>query len=82
MIGIVGDVNLTDGYFDTGFGVGSAVAAGADPFAGINRKEGDIWIGNFEGVTARVSSKREYMVSSSLFLRNILRGLRILIFII
>ena len=32
MIGIVGDVNLTDGYFDTGFGVGSAVAAGADPF--------------------------------------------------
>lgn len=58
MIGIVGDVNLTDGYFDTGFGVGSAVAAGADPFAGINRKEGDIWIGNFEGVTARVSSKK------------------------
>ena len=25
MIGIVGDVNLTDGYFDTGFGVGSEV---------------------------------------------------------
>lgn len=57
MISITGDINLTDGYFDTGFGVGSSIVAGADPFAAIPRSEEDIWIGNFEGVTSHSSSK-------------------------
>lgn len=57
MIGIVGDINLTDGFFDTGFGVGSSMIRGANPFTHIKRDTGDIWIGNFEGVTSNVSSK-------------------------
>ena len=57
MIYIVGDINLTDGYFDAGFGVGSKLAKGFDPFADINRNDADLWIGNFEGVAADVSNK-------------------------
>lgn len=57
MLRIAGDINLTDGFFDTGFGVGSSIAAGADPFAKIPRGDDDVWIGNFEGVTADTSSK-------------------------
>ena len=58
MLKIVGDINLTDGYFDTGFGVGSKLAEGFDPFARLNRKDDDLWIGNFEGVAADVSNKK------------------------
>lgn len=58
MLRIVGDINLTDGYFDTGFGVGSKLSKGFDPFARLNRKDGDLWIGNFEGVAADVSNKK------------------------
>lgn len=58
MIHITGDVNLTDGFFDTGFGVGSSIAKGADPFAKIERDiERDLWIGNFEGVVAHTSPR-------------------------
>lgn len=52
MLKIVGDCNFTDGFFDTGFGVGSSVASGKDPFAKLNREKDDFWIGNFECVCA------------------------------
>ncbi len=58
MLRIVGDINLTDGYFNTGFGVGSKLAQGFDPFAHLERKGGDLWIGNFEGVASDVSNKK------------------------
>ena len=58
MLKIAGDINLTDGYFDTGFGVGSKLAEGFDPFTHLDRKEGDFWIGNFEGAAAEVSNKK------------------------
>lgn len=32
MLKIVGDISLTDGYFDVGFGVGSKLKVGFDPF--------------------------------------------------
>ena len=35
MLRITGDINFTDGFFDTGFGVGSSIKSGADPFAKI-----------------------------------------------
>ena len=57
MIKIVGDISLTDGYFDVGFGVGSKLAEGYNPFANIDRRKDDIWIGNFEGVAAYVTNK-------------------------
>lgn len=57
MLKIVGDINLTDGYFDVGFGVGSKLKQGFDPFQYIDRKEEDCWIGNFEGVASETSEK-------------------------
>lgn len=57
MIYLTGDINLTDSYFDTGFGVGSKLASGFDPFAHLELKEEDLWIGNFEGVAADVTTK-------------------------
>ena len=58
MLILVGDVNLTDGYFDVGFGIGSKLQKNYDPFATLKRDKGDLWIGNFEGVTAEVSNKK------------------------
>lgn len=57
MLKIVGDISLTDGYFNTGFGVGSKLSEGFDPFVHLERKREDLWIGNFEGVAADVSNK-------------------------
>lgn len=58
MLKIVGDICLTDGYFDVGFGVGSKLAVGFDPFSHIERTASDCWIGNFEGVAADVTNKQ------------------------
>lgn len=57
MLMIVGDINLTDGYFDVGFGVGSKLKNGFDPFQHILRDTKDCWIGNFEGVASETSEK-------------------------
>lgn len=58
MIKIVGDINLSDGFFDTGFGVGSSIKQGADPFKKLDRSDDDFWIGNFECVCADTSNKK------------------------
>lgn len=58
MIYFAGDISLTDGYFDVGFGVGSSIEKGFDPFRDIRCKEDDLWIGNFEGVAADVTNKK------------------------
>lgn len=50
MLRIIGDINFSDGFFDTGFGVGSKISKGKDPFAKLKRKKEDFWIGNFECV--------------------------------
>lgn len=57
MLKIVGDINLTDGYFDVGFGVGSKLKQGFNPFQHIQRNVEDCWIGNFEGVASESSEK-------------------------
>ena len=57
MLKIVGDINLTDGYFDVGFGVGSKLKHGFDPFQHLEKKLEDCWIGNFEGVASETSEK-------------------------
>lgn len=57
MLKITGDINLTDGYFDVGFGVGSKLKQGFDPFQHIQRNSDDCWIGNFEGVASENSEK-------------------------
>lgn len=57
MLKIVGDINLTDGYFDVGFGVGSKLKQGFNPFQYIHRYDEDCWVGNFEGVASETSDK-------------------------
>lgn len=56
MLHIVGDCNFTDGFFDTGFGVGSSITSGKNPFAKLERNSDDYWIGNFECVCADCSN--------------------------
>ena len=59
MLRIVGDCNFADGFFDMGFGTGTLIKNGSDPFQYIkgNAKE-DFWIGNFECVCSGVSAKK------------------------
>ena len=56
MIKIVGDINFTDGFFDTGFGVGSSISRRKDPYYKLDRGDDDFWIGNFECVCADTSN--------------------------
>ena len=58
MIKFVGDINLTDWDFNFGFGIGSRIADGFDPFSHLNRRNEDVWIGNFEGVASDVTNKK------------------------
>ena len=58
MLRIVGDINFSDGFFDTGFGVGSSIRKGRDPFAKLKRDTNDYWIGNFECVCSNTSNKQ------------------------
>lgn len=56
MILFTGDINLTDWIFNVGFGIGTNISMGLDPFKYLVRKDDDIWVGNFEGVASKTSS--------------------------
>lgn len=56
MLVFTGDSNLTDWIFNVGFGIGTNIGKGLDPFQFLEREENDIWIGNFEGVASKVSA--------------------------
>lgn len=58
MIKILGDINFTDGFFDMGFGVGSVLKKGADPFSKLHRSTEDYWVGNFECVCANTTIQK------------------------
>lgn len=55
MLIFTGDINLTDWYFNAGFGIGTKIANGFDPFRKLKRNANDLWIGNFEGVASNVT---------------------------
>lgn len=57
MMNFTGDINLTDWYFNVGFGIGTRIGNGFDPFRKLNRNANDLWIGNFEGVASNVTDK-------------------------
>ena len=59
MIHFTGDINLTDWMFNVGFGIGTRIGKGFDPLQYLERKEDDLWIGNFEGVASNVSANRD-----------------------
>lgn len=58
MIHFTGDINLTDWMFNVGFGIGTNIKKGLNPLKFLERKEGDFWIGNFEGVASPVSPNK------------------------
>lgn len=58
MTHFTGDINLTDWMFNVGFGIGTKIENGLDPLKFLERKEGDLWIGNFEGVASSVSANK------------------------
>lgn len=60
MLIFTGDINLTDNAFDVGYGVGSAIGEGLNPFAKIEKHESDCWVGNFEGVASDSSILKTY----------------------
>lgn len=60
MIYFTGDVSLTDGYFNVGFGIGNDIVKGKNPFENIHKGENDMWIGNFEGVASSISCNTGY----------------------
>ena len=58
MVIFTGDINLTDWIFNVGFGIGANIKKGLNPFRFLERKDSDIWIGNFEGVASDVSANK------------------------
>lgn len=60
MLKFVGDVCFTDNHFDIGFGVGSSIKKGFNPFHRIARDKNDCWIGNFECVASSKTIHSDY----------------------
>ena len=60
MIYFTGDINLTDWYFNAGYGIGSRIEQGFDPLHNIKRKPEDLWVGNFEGVASNMSNNNGF----------------------
>lgn len=56
MIVFTGDINLTDWIFNVGFGVGTNIEGGLNPFKYLEQMDEDIWVGNFEGVASNTSA--------------------------
>lgn len=56
MLVFTGDINLTDWIFNVGFGIGTNIGKGLNPFKYLDSKDNDIWIGNFEGVASTKSA--------------------------
>lgn len=58
MLVFTGDINLTDRIFNIGFGIGTQIEKGLDPLKFLERKDNDLWIGNFEGVASPISANK------------------------
>ncbi len=56
MIFFTGDINLTDWIFNVGFGIGTNIRRGLDPFKYLERNDNEVWVGNFEGVASSTSA--------------------------
>ena len=75
MIYFVGDINLTDWLFNAGFGIGTKIGKGLDPFRYLERKDSDLWIGNFEGVASDITVRNGIHAEAFRVAPDTLRGL-------
>ena len=76
MLIFTGDINLTDWYFNAGFGIGSRIATGFDPFCHLQRSSEDFWVGNFEGVASSVTNKKGFAAEAFRVAPEVLSQLR------
>lgn len=60
MIKFVGDICLSDNDFDKGFGVGSRISSGLNPFSLITKNDDEFWIGNMECVLSNHTHRLGY----------------------
>lgn len=60
MLRFVGDICFTDNHFDVGFGVGTTIKKGLNPFQNITKGPDDCWIGNFECVSSNKTVHSNY----------------------
>lgn len=56
MLKILGDIDFTDGYFDSGIGIGTHLMNHEDPFKNLIFSKNDFWVGNFECVCSNIKS--------------------------
>lgn len=75
MIVFTGDINLTDWIFDVGFGIGTNIKKGLDPFKYLERKDIEVWIGNFEGVASDTSVYKGIYAKAFRVGPDVLKGL-------
>ena len=75
MVIFTGDINLTDWIFNVGFGIGANIKKGLNPFRFLERNEGDIWVGNFEGVASDLSANKGIYKKAFRIEPNALKGL-------
>jgi hypothetical protein len=75
MIVFTGDINLTDWIFNVGFGIGTNIGRGLNPFKYLERKEGEIWVSNFEGVASPTSIYNGFYSNSFRVKPSVLKGL-------
>ncbi len=76
MIVFTGDINLTDWIFNVGFGIGTNIRRGLDPFRYLERKDGDLWVGNFEGVASNNSVNKGIYAKAFRVEPEVLNGLQ------
>lgn len=76
MLVFTGDINLTDWIFNVGFGIGTNIGRGLDPFKYLEREAGDLWIGNFEGVVSTTSTHKGIYAKSFRVEPKVLQNLK------
>lgn len=75
MIVFTGDINLTDWIFNVGFGIGTNISKGLNPFKYLVRKDNEVWVGNFEGVASHTSIYDGFYSGSFRVEPDVLKGL-------
>lgn len=58
MIIFIGDICYSDSFFDVGFGIGSMLKKGINPFQKVHFNDNDYIVGNFECVCSNQSNKK------------------------
>lgn len=76
MIRIVGDINLTDWFFDVGSGIGTRIKNHEDPFRGLKRQDDDYWIGNLECVVSDKTNQKGAGAKQFIISPEILGGIK------